>query len=225
VRAAVRWISVGRLGLTDAPYEGATGAEELVATLLSGAVTAVIGDAAPQTITGRADVFGAGPTLICVPPATTYRLTSVTPTADLVLFTAPAEPGAGGHIVRPADAPARSVGAGNWTRTVWPGTGTNATTCTPGAWNIARLLEATAGLSGAEGHPLRAARLLGAADALREAVGARVPGYEREGVTRDLEMVRAAVPAAAFAAAFAEGRALGTEQAIEDALKPAGSSP
>ena len=126
--SALRWISVGRLGVVDAPYESTTGEQELVATLLSGAVTVEIGDAAPVTVAGRADTFGDGPTLICVPPATSYRLTASTPTADLVLFATPTEPGESAHIVRPTDAPARTVGAGNWTRTVWPGTGTNATT-------------------------------------------------------------------------------------------------
>ncbi len=144
-QTALRWITVGRLGLLDnASYEGVTGDQEVVATLLGGAVTLEIDGHAPQQVTRQADMFTSGPSYLCVPPATPYRLTTTSPMADLLLFHAPADPGAGVHAIRPQDAPARVIGASNWARTVWPGTCVSAstkrllvgeTTNPPGNWS------------------------------------------------------------------------------------------
>ncbi len=74
----------------------------------------------------------------------------------------------------------------------------------------------------AQGQKERAARLLGAAEALREALGLGIQGaarYWRRLSERMGEAVRAASLEQAFAAAWAEGRAMSLEQAIGAALE------
>jgi 5-deoxy-glucuronate isomerase len=122
-KTPLRWITVGRLGLRQkASYENETGAQEAVIALISGAVTLEGDGFAPQSTEARADMFGGGPFYLCLPPGTAYRLTATTHTADMMIFHAPTDTGAGVHLVRPDDVPSRVVGASNWTRTVWPGT-------------------------------------------------------------------------------------------------------
>jgi tetratricopeptide (TPR) repeat protein len=65
----------------------------------------------------------------------------------------------------------------------------------------------------------RAARLLGAGEALREALGLPATGWWRHPSERIREAVRAASLKAAFAAAWAEGQALPLEEAIAYALE------
>ncbi len=81
-----------------------------------------------------------------------------------------------------------------------------------------------AGLGGAAGVqrlPIRAARLLGAAAALLEALGAdsRMDPADRAEYDRDVAAVRAQLDEALFVAAWAEGRAMTLEQAIAYALE------
>jgi hypothetical protein len=78
-------------------------------------------------------------------------------------------------------------------------------------------LERLGGIA-ASAAPQRAARLLGAAEALREALGAPRPTYDRADYDRVVECVRAAVREPVFATAWAEGRTMTLEQAIEYAL-------
>jgi tetratricopeptide (TPR) repeat protein len=68
------------------------------------------------------------------------------------------------------------------------------------------------------GHFTQAARLLGAAAALRASGGFPRSLLEREDVERATASVRAALGDAAFAAAWAEGQAMTLEQAIVEAL-------
>jgi hypothetical protein len=65
----------------------------------------------------------------------------------------------------------------------------------------------------------RAARLFGAAAALREAIGAPLPPVEHAAYDRSVAALRAALPEAAFAAAWAEGRRMTVDQAIDTALE------
>ncbi len=65
----------------------------------------------------------------------------------------------------------------------------------------------------------RAARLWGAAEALREVIGSPRPPNEREEYERGLATVREALGEEVFSAAWAEGRAMSLEQAIEYALQ------
>ena len=73
------------------------------------------------------------------------------------------------------------------------------------------------------GDPRRAARLSGAADALREAVGVPVDDLRRPIHERDMAELRAALTADVFAAEWAAGRAMPLEQAVAEAHGP--SSP
>lgn len=70
----------------------------------------------------------------------------------------------------------------------------------------------------------RAARLLGAAEAARELVGALADPQRRAEHERQVAAVRATLDAAAFAATWAEGRAMTMDQAIAAALRAAGDS-
>jgi DNA-binding CsgD family transcriptional regulator len=85
-------------------------------------------------------------------------------------------------------------------------------------WGIAGCLEGLAGPAGAQGQPERAAQLFGAADSLREAIGAPPSPAERAVYERDLAAVHTRLGEEAFAAAWAAGRAMPLEQAIECAL-------
>ncbi|RZQ63047.1 BTAD domain-containing putative transcriptional regulator [Amycolatopsis suaedae] len=74
-----------------------------------------------------------------------------------------------------------------------------------GPRTVALALEGLAGAWSALGSAERAARLLGAADALRRGVGAPLPAGERLDVERIGERTRAALGEEHFVAAFAEG--------------------
>ena len=70
------------------------------------------------------------------------------------------------------------------------------------------------------GRPVRAARLWGAAEGLRERMGMSLSKFDitYSGYEQVLAAVRSALDEAAFDAAWAEGRAMSPEQAIEYAL-------
>ena len=72
-------------------------------------------------------------------------------------------------------------------------------------WRMSSVLEDLAALSLARGNPARAARLLAAAGAIREAIGTVIPPCEAEQHTRTLAAAQAALGADAFAAAWQEG--------------------
>src|ERR1043166_8045964 len=65
----------------------------------------------------------------------------------------------------------------------------------------------------------RAARLFGAAEALRQKVGAAVPPCEQEFYERAEAAVKAGLDADAFGAAWRDGRRLGLEAAVDLALR------
>ena len=64
---------------------------------------------------------------------------------------------------------------------------------------------------------VRAARLLGAAEAVRATIGAPVPTADRPRYERDLERIRSHLEPDVFEAALAEGRSMPLEQAIAEA--------
>jgi hypothetical protein len=78
-------------------------------------------------------------------------------------------------------------------------------------------LELPAIIAAAAGQAERAARLLGAAEALGETIHAFLPNEVRADHERTLANVRTALAPAAFAAAWAEGRAMSLAQAAEEA--------
>ena len=85
--------------------------------------------------------------------------------------------------------------------------------------NIAAALIGLARVAEASGRPERSARLLGAAHALLEAIGARLGVVHRTEQERCEAAVRAHLGAAALAAAWAEGQAMTLEQASNFALE------
>ncbi|MGI9022429.1 MAG: LuxR C-terminal-related transcriptional regulator [Acidimicrobiales bacterium] len=83
---------------------------------------------------------------------------------------------------------------------------------------MASSLESLAGLA-AGARSAMAARLLGAAQALRDPQGWARPQAEQAGYEVDLARVRAALGEEEFAAAFAEGEALSAEEAVAYAVR------
>jgi hypothetical protein len=84
---------------------------------------------------------------------------------------------------------------------------------------VAGPLEDLAKIACTQGKPERAARLFGAAEALREAIGNPLSVREREDHDRDVDAVREGLVQETFAAAWAEGRAMTLDQAIAYALE------
>jgi len=83
---------------------------------------------------------------------------------------------------------------------------------------VADTLEYLVNVVGAAGHGEQAARLLGAATALREAIGAPGPSVERAMTEQAVAGARGALGEEAWAAAFAAGQAMTLEEAIAEAL-------
>jgi DNA-binding CsgD family transcriptional regulator len=96
---------------------------------------------------------------------------------------------------------------------------------------IARCLEGLAAVwttraqQGSCDGAFRAARLFGAADALREAIGARLFPQERPAYDRAVDSARAGLGEEAFAAAWAEGRVFSLEEAVNLAPSDAHGAP
>ena len=86
-------------------------------------------------------------------------------------------------------------------------------------------MEALGSLANAQGKPERAARLFGAAEALREAAGAPMPPIERGDYEREVTDVLDALGEDTFTAAWAAGRAMPLEQAIAYALQGNSTGP
>jgi hypothetical protein len=84
---------------------------------------------------------------------------------------------------------------------------------------MAHELECFAFIAKAEEEDERAARLLGAAEVLRERINLPMMPIERPEYDREVSDLRANMDETAFAKAWAEGRALTMVQAIEYALE------
>jgi predicted ATPase/DNA-binding SARP family transcriptional activator/DNA-binding CsgD family transcriptional regulator len=89
---------------------------------------------------------------------------------------------------------------------------------------LAELMEGIAGVAGAFGVAVRAARLYGAAEALREAIGVPLPESDRPRCRRHMAAACSLVDKETWKEAWAEGKAMKLEQAVEYALS-AGDSP
>ena len=88
-----------------------------------------------------------------------------------------------------------------------------------GSWDyFAYCLEGFAGLAGAKAQGGRAARLWGAAEALRKTIGAPLSSEGRLLFEPSMVAARAQLGEAAWEAAFAEGMAMAPEEAAEYAL-------
>jgi non-specific serine/threonine protein kinase len=91
---------------------------------------------------------------------------------------------------------------------------------------LAQSLEDLAVLAGRQGEAERAIRLLGAAEAFCETLGAHPPVAIRAEYERTVRQGRAVLGEAVFAATWAEGRSMSLEQAIDYALEePLGHAP
>ena len=84
---------------------------------------------------------------------------------------------------------------------------------------MAGCLAGLAQVAGAAGDAEGAARLFGAAEALRQAIGAPIHPPESALYESCIEAVRCRLGRQAFEAAWAEGRALSLEQAVAFALE------
>jgi predicted ATPase/DNA-binding SARP family transcriptional activator len=84
---------------------------------------------------------------------------------------------------------------------------------------IAYCLEGFAKVAARYGNAAQAAHLLGAAEALRQAIGAPLGGAERRELDQDVIVTRERLDERDFDAAWEEGRTMTFEQAIEFALK------
>jgi DNA-binding NarL/FixJ family response regulator len=85
-------------------------------------------------------------------------------------------------------------------------------------WNLPDAIEGLAWIASAQGRADRAARLYGAADALREATGTTLRGDRHARRARRLGALRAVLGEAGMDLAWAEGRALSLEQSVALAL-------
>ena len=83
----------------------------------------------------------------------------------------------------------------------------------------AMVLESLAETARAAGQGERAARLLGAATAVRERLGTPLTASSQTDVEQAVAAAQTALGEEAWAAAFAAGRALSLEQTIAEALK------
>jgi tetratricopeptide (TPR) repeat protein len=80
-------------------------------------------------------------------------------------------------------------------------------------------MEVLAGVAAAEGEYIRAARLAGAADSLRNSIGIPLPALERARIERWLEKPRTELEERAFKGAWDEGTEMTKEQAFAYALR------
>jgi tetratricopeptide (TPR) repeat protein len=83
---------------------------------------------------------------------------------------------------------------------------------------VANQLESFSFLAISRGQSVRAARLFGAAEALREMAGAHMTTLEREEYDAEVLRLRGELDAATFSEAWAEGRGLTSEEAVALAL-------
>jgi non-specific serine/threonine protein kinase len=93
---------------------------------------------------------------------------------------------------------------------------------------VSHCLEGLAALAGTKADGVRAARLWGAAEALREAVGAPLAPVDLPSHERNVAAVRAHIDETSWEAAWAEGKAMTLEEAVEYALseeEPTSSAP
>lgn len=81
------------------------------------------------------------------------------------------------------------------------------------------MVMAMAFVANAKGQPLRAARLLGAAAAMRKSMGRAVDPGDRPDYESNLESLKAQLGQVTFESAWEEGAGMTYEQAIDLAMK------
>jgi hypothetical protein len=85
---------------------------------------------------------------------------------------------------------------------------------------VANQLEVLAFIAAAHGQGERAARLLGAAESLREQIHIPMSQFEQVEYDQQLAALRAGLDEKVFADCWARGRAMTMEQAVQSALEP-----
>ena len=85
-------------------------------------------------------------------------------------------------------------------------------------WEIAACMEGLAEVAAGQDRPRRAARLWGAAEVIRERLGAPLPPAGRSRYEAAVARARVTLGDGAFDAAWAEGRAQPLDQAVASAL-------
>jgi DNA-binding NarL/FixJ family response regulator len=90
---------------------------------------------------------------------------------------------------------------------------------------IAECLEELAVVTAGSGRPGRATRLLGAAGALRQAIGAPLPPVDRPSFETVVRQARSALGEERFAAAWTAGRAMMPDEAVAEALAGTDTAP
>ena len=85
-------------------------------------------------------------------------------------------------------------------------------------WLMAQVLDGLARTAAAQGEAVRAARLFGFEERLRETIGSPLPPIERDELARSIAAARSALDTASFEQAWSEGRAMTLARAIEYAL-------
>jgi hypothetical protein len=86
-------------------------------------------------------------------------------------------------------------------------------------WYIALALLGMSGVWLGLGQAGRAASLLGAVEAVIEAIGGTLPPFDRRVYERNTAAVRSALGEAAFTTALAQGRLMALEEALADTLR------
>jgi predicted ATPase/DNA-binding CsgD family transcriptional regulator len=92
-------------------------------------------------------------------------------------------------------------------------------------WQLVAPLEDLADVAALTGHPVQAARLYGAVEALRETIGKPIPPADQAEYERELAVTKLALGAERFAAECAAGRALSLDEAVAEALSITVSEP
>jgi 5-deoxy-glucuronate isomerase len=126
----LKMLEFGRVGVVQGrPYTGHTGTREAVFDIIAGLCRLEVGGGETfDQVGGRSNPFSAGPTLICLPPGTSYRFTALTATLDMAVSLTPADAGLPVAVIGPNDIPENRAGAANWSRTIRPGTSVAPTT-------------------------------------------------------------------------------------------------
>ncbi len=123
----LRYLTFGRLWLEPGTsHADETGEQEVALCLLGGKATVTVeGDGfAPARYTeigGRRDVFEGDPTFVYIPCKARYTVQAVGGTLDVAVFAAPSRRDGVPILITPDQVIRRTVGAGNWRRTVIAG--------------------------------------------------------------------------------------------------------
>ena len=116
----LKHLEFGLLRLSSGGYSGKTGKCEQALDIHSGAISLDAPGLARERIGGRKGVFDGPPTVIYLPPKTSYRVEVVEGPVEITVFSATA-PGFEGKpaVLGPDDVAKVSIGRDNWRRDVW----------------------------------------------------------------------------------------------------------